>query len=54
MRRAAVAHEHSKALMGHSNNDVAADYGGEDFPLPPLVDALKKLQFRELVIPIIA
>ena len=54
MRRAGVLDEHSKALMGHSNNDVAAGYGAEDFPLPPLVEALKKLQFRGLVIPKIA
>ena len=54
MRRAGVADEYSKALMGHSNNDVAADYGADDFPLPPLVEALKKLRFPDLVIPTIA
>jgi integrase len=36
------------ALTGHTTPGVGAGYGGEGYPLEPLFDAIKQLQYRGL------
>ena len=51
LRRASVDDKISKALMGHTLREVADGYGSEDYPLLPMVAAMKQLQFPGLNIP---
>jgi hypothetical protein len=38
----------SDYISGHSRHDVADGYGGESYPVPPLIDAIDQLVYEGL------
>jgi len=36
------------ALTGHSGGGVGRSYGGQMYPLPPLIKAMEKLKYKGL------
>lgn len=52
-REAEVTEEIHDALTGHSGGGVGRQYGGRQFPLSTLVKAMAKVQYPELVVPVV-
>jgi len=50
-REAGITEEVSDALTGHSNGSVARNYGGVNYPLRPLVEAMAQYRIPGLVLP---
>lgn len=50
-REAGIAEDVSDALTGHSNGSVARNYGGVNYPLRPLVEAMSQYRIPGLVLP---
>jgi len=50
-RQAGVRKEHHDRITGHRSSDVGDSYGDGRFPLKPLYEAIKKLEFESLFKP---
>ncbi|KWF80075.1 hypothetical protein WL93_24415 [Burkholderia diffusa] len=50
-RSAGISREVSDALTGHSDGSASSGYGGDFYPLPPLVDAMSRIHFSGLILP---
>jgi integrase len=50
-RECGISKELADAIQGHSEADASSNYGGEFFPLRPLVDAMAKFEIHGLVLP---
>jgi integrase len=50
-REAGVPEDVADAITGHAGGGVARRYGGLNYPLRPLVDAIEKIKIRGLVLP---
>lgn len=48
-RQALIPEDAHDALTGHASANVARDYGGSDFPLPPLIEAVRKFAIPQKV-----
>jgi integrase len=48
LRAAGVYKEINDYIAGHSLHDVGDDYGGESYPIPPLIEAIDKLVYEGL------
>lgn len=47
-RACGIPKEHHDVLTGHSSRDVGDGYGGENFPLEPLAESMKRLRYAGL------
>jgi integrase len=50
-RAAGIAEDVSDAITGHSSGSVARNYGGLNYPLQPLVDAMRKYRVSGVKLP---
>lgn len=50
-RDCGISKEHADALQGHSDGDTSDSYGGEFFPLRPLVDAISRYTVHGIKLP---
>ncbi len=50
-RDCGITKETMDAIQGHSDGDTSDDYGGEFYPLRPLVDAIEKFRVSGVVLP---
>jgi integrase len=48
-----IIEEIHDALTGHTGRSVGRSYGGEQYPLRPLFEAIKNLNYPDLVVPVI-
>jgi hypothetical protein len=48
LRAANVVKEINDYLAGHSRHDVGDGYGGDSYPIPPLIDAIDRLVYEGL------
>lgn len=51
LREAEVPKEINDALTGHESGDVGDKYGGDDYPIRPLVNAIKRYRVSGLTLP---
>jgi len=51
LREHGVAKAVNDALTGHSSGDASEDYGGEFYPIRPLVEAMEKYELHGLELP---
>jgi hypothetical protein len=50
-RERGISKELADAIQGHSEADASSKYGGEFFPLRPLVDAMNRFEIHGLELP---
>jgi integrase len=50
-RECGISKEVADALQGHSEGDAAGNYGGEFYPLRPLVEAMEKYEVHGITLP---
>jgi integrase len=50
-RECGISKELGDALQGHSEGDASSNYGGEFYPLRPLVEAMQKYEVHGVKLP---
>ncbi|RKE34249.1 hypothetical protein B0G76_0245 [Paraburkholderia sp. BL23I1N1] len=50
-RECSIGKDLADAIQGHDDGDASSDYGGEFYPLRPLVEAMSRFRIHDLTIP---
>jgi hypothetical protein len=50
-RECGISKEHADAIQGHTEGDTSSIYGGEVYPLRPLVEAMAQYRVPGVTLP---